>query len=180
MNKKTSSRPHRRAFLRVTGLAAAGALAAACAPAASPSAAPGGAAGGSAKPAWQQQWDDLVVAAKKEGKLSALVTSGTGWRKMLDTFSDTFGITTEAGGGTSASIWVPKAQKEREANVFVNDVAVVPPNSAITLLRPVGAWDPVRPLLFRPDVLDDKACAMASRPAGWTRTSRSHSTGSLR
>ncbi|MSQ27340.1 MAG: extracellular solute-binding protein [Dehalococcoidia bacterium] len=157
--QESSASPARRAFLRVAGLSGAAAIAAACAPAAAPAPAAGAPAGGAApagKAAWEKEWDDLVAAAKKEGKLTAILVTGTGWRKMLDKFGDTFGITVEAGGGTSASIWVPKVQKEREAKIYSYDVAVTPPNSAITLLRPEGAWDPVRPLMFRPDILDSK------------------------
>jgi len=140
-------------------LAAAGAVgAAACAPAAvpPPGAAPP-AAPGSAKAPWEQEWDRLIAAAKQEGKVSVFTLTGTGYRKALDAFESAFGITVEHQAEASASIWVPKMQKEREAGVYSFDVVVVPPNSALLRLKPQGAWDPIRPALFRPDVTDDKA-----------------------
>jgi iron(III) transport system substrate-binding protein len=35
-------------------------------------------------------------------------------------------------------------------------VAQIPTTTALTVLRPAGVWDPVRPLITKPDVLDDK------------------------
>ena len=48
-------------------------------------------------------------------------------------------------------------RKERQAGIYSFDVLVVPPNSALIRLGPDGTWDPIRPLIFRPDVLDDNA-----------------------
>ena len=57
----------------------------------------------------------------------------------------------------SSSIWAPKISKEQSAGIFTLDVAMVPANSAISKLRPTGAWQPIRPIMFRPDVLEEKA-----------------------
>lgn len=99
------------------------------------------------------------MAAKKEGKLVLLTVGGSGYRKAADAFGQAFGIEVELTGGESASVWVPKVQKERTAGLYAVDVAVVPPNSAITILGPEGAWDSVRSAISRPDVLDSKAWA---------------------
>ena len=72
----------------------------------------------------------------------------------MDAFEKAFDITVEQRADASSSIWGPKIQKEQEAGVFALDVAVVPPNSALSLLRPTGAWVPIKPLMFRPDVVD--------------------------
>jgi len=148
----------RRGFLRSAALGGVAASVAACAPSAVAPAAPPAAPAGApaAQEEWQRQWDQVVAAAKKEGKLVLLTVEGSGYRKAAEVFSQAFGIEVELAGGNSASVWVPKVQKERSAGVYTLDVAVVPPNSAINVLRPEGAWDPVRPVIFRPDVLDPK------------------------
>ena len=142
----------RRGFLATT----AAATAAACAPAAAPPSAPAASPSGGSKAAWEQQWDQLVDAAKKEGKLSTLSLVGVGYRNAMDAFEKAFGIQVEHDQAPSATVWVPKRTKEREAGINQLDVAIVPPNSAITSMRPAGAWDPIKPVIFRPDVLDDK------------------------
>ncbi|MSQ27339.1 MAG: extracellular solute-binding protein [Dehalococcoidia bacterium] len=152
----------RRVFVKIGGLVAAGAVAAACSPAAAPAEpstgnAPVGGAAPAGKAAWEKEWDDLVAAAKKEGKLSLLTLVGTGYRTMIQEFEKTFsGITVDQLAEASATVWVPKVQQERNANLYSFDVALVPPNSALTRLKPERVWEPVKPLLFRPDVLDDK------------------------
>ncbi len=142
----------RRAFLGAAGAVTA----AACAPGAAgptPDQAP---QGGQGAP-WEAEWQRLVAAAKQEGTLSLFTLAGAGYRRAADGFEKAFGITVEHGAESSASIWVPKMEKEREAGIYSYDVVVVPPNSALIRLKPKGTWDPIRPVIFRPDVLEDKA-----------------------
>ena len=142
----------RRTFLAAGSAAGV----AACAPAAtSPSSVQP--AGGGPKAEWEAEWERLAAAAKREGKLSVFTLAGTGYRKALDQFQEAFGIEADHQSESSASIWVPKMERERDAGVYTFDVVIVPPNSALLRLKPKGAWDPVRPVIFRPDVLDDKA-----------------------
>lgn len=145
-----TDRVDRRAFLGSAGVAAA----AACAPSTpAPSQVPS--SGTVPKAAWETEWDRLVAAAKQEGKLSLFTLAGSGYRKGADGFEKAFGIPVEHGAESSASIWVPKMEKEREAGIYSYDVVVVPPNSALIRLKPKATWDPIRPVIFRPDVLDD-------------------------
>ncbi len=141
----------RRAFLA----AGAAAGAAACAPnVPSPAS---GQPGGGPKAEWEAEWERVAAAARREGRLSVFTLAGTGYRKALDEFEAAFQIDVDHQSESSASIWVPKMERERDAGVYTFDVVVVPPNSALLRLKPKGAWDPVRPVIFRPDVLDDKA-----------------------
>ena len=139
------------------GAASLGAAAAACAPSATPAppSAPAPAAA-SQPPAWQAGWDRLLAAAKAEGKLSLLTLSGPGYRKTADDFQNNFGIAVEHEGAPSGSVWSAKVLAERRAGVYSYDVVVVPPNTALARVKPEGAWDPIRPVIFRPDVTDDK------------------------
>ena len=114
-------------------------------------------AGVAGKAAWEKECDELVAAAKKQGKVSVFTVAGAGYRKAVDGFEKAFGIRVEHGSEGTASIWVPKMEREREAGIYSYDAVVVPPNSALIRLKPKAVWDPIRPVLFRPDVLDDKA-----------------------
>lgn len=143
---------NRRAFLGAAGAAAA----AACAPTVEAPQA-GQPSGTGPKAEWEVEWDRLVAAAKQEGKLSVFTLAGAGYRKAADGFEKAFGIAVDHGSESTASIWVPKMEREREAGIYSYDVVVVPPNSALIRLKPKGVWDPIRPVLFRPDVLDDKS-----------------------
>lgn len=147
----------RRGFLRAAGLAAAGAVAA-CAPSASPPAPapPAGQAEGSAKAAWETEWDQLVAAAKREGRMTMAGLAGGSYRKMLDAFERAFpGITVELKTYSSVAQWVPVVQTERQGGVYVWDVVLGSPASLLAPLKPIGAFAPLRPLLIRPDILQD-------------------------
>lgn len=146
-------RVSRRQAVRSLGLAGIGIGVGACGPAAAPP--PSAETGGTGT--WEQEWDRLVKAAKQEGSLVVLTLAGAGYRKALDVFQDTFGVAVEHQAFVSASIFAPRILQERAAGIFSFDAAQVSPGTALRELKPEGVWDPVRPALFRPDVLDDKA-----------------------
>jgi len=145
----------RRGWLGTAGVA----LAAACAPTAAP--APAGApsaAGSAAPPGWQAEWDELVKAAKQEGKLVLVTSVGESLRTAALAFEQAFpGIVVEH-TGLNASNFVPRMLQERKGGIYTYDVMLQTTTSVWRLLRPEGALDPVRPLIVRPDATDD---------AGW-------------
>src|SRR5438093_13265549 len=97
----------RRGFFGATGAAAA----AACAPAATPATAPQGQPAG--KAAWETEWDQLVAAAKAEGQLAVLTLAGSGYRRALDVFDQSFGIAVEHQAFASAALFTPRMLQER-------------------------------------------------------------------
>ena len=147
--------PTRRHFLRTAG--AAGVASAACAPGGSPAAtstAPPPAAP-AANEAWRQEWDDLVAAAKREGSLGLVTLESAGSRAGVAAFEQAFpGIKVDL-TSISPSNFNTKLQQERQAGVYSYDIATN--QFGVTGFRWVseGALAPVRPLLFRPDVLAD-------------------------
>ncbi len=146
----------RRSFLASAGVAGAATLTAACAPQAAPApaVAPAAREQPPQKAAWEQQWDDLVVAAKKEGKISIATIAGGAIRDAVATFEKAFpGITVEQQGFSSVSLLIPKVLQERDAGAYLWDVAQTSPNNLYNNLYPKGALSPIRPLLFRPDVI---------------------------
>ncbi|MEK7214463.1 MAG: extracellular solute-binding protein, partial [Chloroflexota bacterium] len=80
-----------------------------------------------------------------------------GFRKAFDAFEKTFpGGTLERQGYASSSLVIPKIQQEQKAGIYGYDVIQHSIQSFLTNLKPVGAFAPLAPVIFRPDVLDDK------------------------
>ncbi len=143
----------RRTFFRSAGLTGAVAVASACGPAAAP-AGQSQSAGVTAQGTWEKEWDDLIAAAKMEGKLVLETLPGTGFRQLADAFEAAFpGIKVDQ-NAAAASTWAPKALQERKAGVYEWDIAQIPTITGFSVF-PEGIFDPLRPVLFRPDVLDD-------------------------
>jgi len=104
---------------------------------------------------WAEEWRNLVSAAQQEGTLAIQTPLGGGFRKWLDTFQQTFpGIGVEH-SPLRGSDFAARAKGEREAGIFSYDVAVSSPGSVGRILRPMGAFEPLKPAIFRTDVTDD-------------------------
>ncbi len=141
----------RRGFLNGVG---AGSLAMAGAPSAAP--APSAAAGGGAKQAWETDWDKVVADAKQEGKLVIQTLAGEGYRKLLDRFQEAYpeiGVELTA---VASSTWAPKLLAERQAGLYAWDITQTPPITGFSLFAD-KVYDPIRPQIFRPDVLEDRS-----------------------
>ncbi len=172
----------RRTFLRVGGLTGAAALAAACAPAAAPAPAPAAPAAPAqpaapaapapapaapapaataapaapAKPQWEQDWDALIPAAKKEGLLTInwIRSSGGSYQPIGEEFSDKFGVNVEISSENSGSLLVPKLLQEHQAGIYSYDLIFTSIRFAETLLK-AGALRPIRNEIFLPDITTD-------------------------
>lgn len=140
----------RRAFLWAAGASAG---AAACAPGAtSPSPQVRSQAGGER---WEQEWEELVAAAKGEGKLVVVTSLGEGYRKFLEIFEEAFpGIITEQ-TSMRGSLFTPRAIQEYQAGIYSFDAMINTFGNSVKELIPAGVIQPVRPAIVRPDVVDD-------------------------
>ena len=141
---------NRRAFLGTLGTAAA---LAACAP---------GAGSGetehvsSGTEPWQIEWDRIVKAAKEEGKLVLLSRPGAGYRTAMESFENAFpGITVEHTTMTSVE-FLPRFTQERAAGIYNFDMLVSTFGPGNRSLIEQGAFDPIGPAIFRPDVIGDE------------------------
>ncbi len=189
---------NRRHFLRVGGLTGASVLAAACAPAAAPAPAPAPAPAAPAPaptavpaapaptavpaapaptaaptpippPAWQKEWDDLVVAAKKEGEFVYDVTRSTSGaqKRVIPDFEAAFpGIKVTQTTSTSANVFSQKVLQEQQAGIYTWDILFMS-TAPFFVLLPVGALQPIKPFMFRPEALDDAAW-YGGFDLGWT------------
>jgi ABC-type Fe3+ transport system substrate-binding protein len=169
----------RRDFIRLSGLAGVAALAAACAPA-PPVAAPTAVA---PQPSAQKteavpkqeavpaqkapapqastsgEWDAVVEAAHKEGKVAVTTLSGDGYRKVLDKFQAAYpSIEVEQKSAASASFLAPPILQEQAGGIFSYDVAFLSPGGPVMgSMMPAGAFDDIRPAIIHPDVRNDGA-----------------------
>jgi ABC-type Fe3+ transport system substrate-binding protein len=168
----------RRSFIRVMGAASTGLLVAACsqaappqptsapavappAPAAPTTSAPQSAPAVAKAPAastFEAQWDALVDAAKKEGKVVIQTPVGAGFRDGVDAFMKAFpGIEAELQSFPDGATFVPKIQNERKAGVYSFDVASSTVVPVLQILKGEGTYEPLKPEIIHPEALDDKA-----------------------
>ena len=106
----------------------------------------------------QNLWSDLTAAARKEGRISILATIGSGFRTWAAAAQEAFpGIDIELHQLANSEEAADRMLAERQAGVYKYDLAILSAITALPRLKSVRAFDPLRPLIFRPDVLDDRA-----------------------
>lgn len=138
----------RRELLKVLGLGFVAAISAACgAPApAAPSA-------GSAAPT-ASSWEELIAAAKREGKV---VVNGSPDPKarpaLVNGFKSAFGIDVEYLGGNSSQL-AARVHNERAAGQYTLDAGLSGSDSVYGTFLPNSWLDPLKPALMAPDVVD--------------------------
>jgi iron(III) transport system substrate-binding protein len=173
----------RRQLLRAGGLTGVAALIAACSqpaaapptaapakPTAAPAAPPPTTAPAVAQPAapvarsapaanaaFEAEWAKLVEAAKQEKTLTIATYAGNGYKKVMDGFMEAFpGMQVEHTQFQSSSRdFVPRLFSEQKANLYLWDISIMPTQEQIRQVVKAGGNDPIRPLIIRPDVLDD-------------------------
>ena len=117
---------------------------------------PSVAAGQASKPGWQLEWDKVVEAEKKEGKVVVSVPASPEVRKGLeDGLKKRFGIEVETVAARGASI-VRKIIEESRAGIHYFDIHVGGSESVVTGFLPEGILEPIEPFLILPEVKDPK------------------------
>ncbi len=106
-----------------------------------------------AKPA---DWDKIVEAAKKEGKVVVSIPSSADLRKGLETtFKQRYGIQVETVTGRGSAS-VRKIADEAKAGVHYFDLHLGGSQSIVTALLPEEILDPVADSFLLPEVKDPK------------------------
>ena len=107
---------------------------------------------GSASP----EWDQLVAAAQKEGKVvvSGPPDPGAGTR-IPEAFKKRFGIDLEYLAGNSSQL-AARIQSERAAGQYTIDVSLSGSDTVYGTFLPSGWLDPLKPALVLPEVVDGK------------------------
>src|SRR4051812_10781415 len=127
------------------------------APAARPPAAPAGQAAAATAEPWQQQWDEVLAAAQKEGKVVVDVPGEVidQYRAAFRGFRERYGIEVEARAGSNADT----------TQLIMRECAVGRPSLDVALggmsetleAYPKGCLTPLRPRLILPEVTDPSA-----------------------
>jgi iron(III) transport system substrate-binding protein len=153
----------RRAFLRLLGLGGGSVLLAGCqspGPAAPAASGAPAAPAASAVPAWESEWNALVEAAKREGKL---VLSGPPTAEVRTqvpgAFRRRFGIDVEYLGGRTGDL-MTRLQAERAAEQYTVDAMISGASTVYYQGYPAQMFDPLPPVLIHPEVTD---------PSRWIR-----------
>jgi ABC-type Fe3+ transport system substrate-binding protein len=162
-NRRPTPRLSRRAFLQSATLAGSAALLGACQPQAPGAAAPGqGAAPAPAAPAapapaaWEAQWNDLLAAARQEGKLVVGGPPSPNTRTSIPArFRERYGIEVEyLGYPPNQGEFIERLIRERAAGVNSVDAFIGGAQSIYTIAYPAGITAPIRPVLIHPEALD--------------------------
>jgi iron(III) transport system substrate-binding protein len=103
-------------------------------------------------------WDALVKAADAEGEVDVHGGPGKLYEEVLtEGFRRAYPGIKINYNGSSGRDSIPKIMREREAGLYRLDVYVGGTPSILQVLKPAGAFAPLRPALILPEVLDDAA-----------------------
>lgn len=106
--------------------------------------------------AWQEEWQKVLEAAKKEGVVAVSGPAGVQSRDSLTKpFTDKYGIKVNFFGASGREL-SPRIMAERRARLYSWDVFVHGTTTGLTVMIPAGAFAPLRPALILPEVTDNK------------------------
>jgi iron(III) transport system substrate-binding protein len=110
----------------------------------------------SAQLCFAQEWEKVLAAAKKEGKVAVIGPVGADRRDVLvEPFQKKYGISVEYFADRGSGIG-PRLTTERGAGQYLWDVVVTGTTTGLLVLLPPGMLDPMEPALILPDVKDPK------------------------
>jgi iron(III) transport system substrate-binding protein len=108
------------------------------------------------KSGWQQQWETVLAAAKREGKVTVTGPTGSEVRQALvEPFQKKYGISVEYFAAEGREI-APKITTEQAAGKYLWDVFVHGVLTAMESMIPRDALDPLESALILPEVRDPK------------------------
>jgi iron(III) transport system substrate-binding protein len=117
-------------------------------------------------------WATIVAKAKQEGVVAVHGAPGRGYATALDdAFHKSYPDIKVAFAGESGGVSVPKILRERQAGLYNWDAWIGGADSALQRLRPVGFFDPLRPILRPETTADDKWTG--GFESGWADTAKS-------
>ena len=103
---------------------------------------------------WEKRWNEIVAAAKREGKVVVAGVPDPVVRLELPTaFQARFGIPVEYIGRRGSQV-VGQLRVERRAGFNTIDVVLTGVGTAATTFHPEKMLDPIRPALILPEVVD--------------------------
>jgi len=100
-------------------------------------------------------WDQIVAAAKKEGKVAVNTFTGAGYARIFKLFTQAYPDIKLDHTNLEPVDFSPRVIAERKAGVYTWDVSTMPTSTALQVLKPAGVWDPLRPMIVSPDAKKD-------------------------
>ncbi len=105
----------------------------------------------------QDEWEKVLAAAKKEGRVAVMGPLGTDTRDALtQPFMKKYGITVDYFGGRGGQ-QSTRSGLERRAGKYFWDVFIGGTTTGLTAMIPMKAFDPLEPALILPDVKNPKS-----------------------
>ncbi|MBI4332106.1 MAG: extracellular solute-binding protein [Chloroflexi bacterium] len=110
--------------------------------------------GTEATPAWQEEWEQLVREAKKEGTVVIYAAFGSPERTALVmAFKQKYGVDLDITQGRGGEV-AEKIIRENRAGLNLADVIIAGGSSLTINTKPAGVLGPLEPLLLLPEVKD--------------------------
>jgi len=106
-----------------------------------------------AAPSWQDRWETMKAAAKKEGKVTLYGVTGTEMRNVLSSVKDKFGFEVDYLPGTGMEL-LTRMKAEQQAGLAIPDLLLVGPGPLISSYKQAGMLGNMRDMLVLPEVLD--------------------------
>src|SRR5262249_25564341 len=105
---------------------------------------------------WEREWDDLVAAARQEGKLVIGGPPSPDLRLALPArFKERFGIEMEyLAYPPNQGEFIERLVREKAAGIVTVDAFVGGAQSIYTQAYPAGIMAPIKPQLIHPEALD--------------------------
>jgi len=100
-------------------------------------------------------WDQMVAAAKKEGKVAVNTFTGQGYARVFKLFTQAYPEIKLDHTNLESADFAPRLIQERRAGVYTWDVTTIPTSTALQVMKQAGVWDPIRPALIAPEVRSD-------------------------
>lgn len=114
---------------------------------------------GSQQTGLDQEWDEMMQAARKEGKVVVATSPDPAMREITSRFKARFGVSVEHIAGRSGQL-AARLSSERRAGLYTVDVFLGGIQTIATPLYKEKMLDPLRPVLTHPEV---------ANPAKWKR-----------
>src|SRR5262249_1926546 len=107
--------------------------------------------GAESKPAWQEEWEKTLEAARKEGQVTVYIS---GYEEVLPEFQKEYPeikVVPPTGRGSQIG---QKFLAERRAEKYLADVVNAGGVTTYQQLFPAKVFDPIKPALLLPEITD--------------------------
>jgi iron(III) transport system substrate-binding protein len=110
-----------------------------------------------AQEGWEKEWNKVLAAAKKEGKVAVMSSLGGAENRqaLIEPFQKKYGIEVDY-FSSSGSKMVSRIKGERVGGLTLWDIFIGGTSTPMTGLKPGGILDPIEPSLILPEVKEGK------------------------